>query len=86
MTNTITLITVLLTNWVATGDTKHQHGTNYVELQAVVTQQVLIQEVKLCTNYTVYRTGASTTNGVRWESNPIPSPLPLPPSPSLGFR
>lgn len=86
MTNTITIVTMLITNWVPTGDIKRQNGTNYVQLQQVVTPQTVIEEVTLCTNRTLYKVGVSVTNAVKWELRSEHTLLlaPLPPAPSLG--
>lgn len=79
MTNLIYLSTLLVTNWVATGDSKRENGTNYVQLRAVITQQTLIEEVSLCTNRTIYKVQPAITNGRKWQigSPPYLPPLPL---------
>ena len=86
MTNLVYLTTILVTNWVATGDVKRERGTNYVQLQQIVTTQTMIEEVSFCTNRTIYKVGASLTNGSKWElrSSQFLFPPPLPPAPGLG--
>lgn len=84
MTNSIAIVTLLVTNWIATGDSKTQAGTNYVQFRQVVTPQTFIEEVTLCTNRTLYRIGISTTNGVKWELRSSATIPQLPPPPSLG--
>jgi len=81
MTNTIALVTVIITNWVAIpGDWKREGGTNYLRQRLTVTTNVYVQEVTLCTNRTHYSTTESNpTNGpVRWVVPVMDTPPPLP--------
>jgi len=88
MTNLVYLTVILGTNWTFTGDTKHTAGTNYAQMQAIVTKQTVIEEVTLCTNRTTYKVGAPLTNGTKWiVTGPGLPPLPPPlPTTSLGQR
>jgi hypothetical protein len=82
MTNSITLVTVLVTNFVTVSlDRKQESGTNYQKMIPVVCERTYIEEITLCTNRTLYRVGPPWTNGpVQWTpvSTPgVPPPLPL---------
>lgn len=77
MTNTILIVTLIVTNWVQVpGDFKHKAGTNYVHEVQVVETNTFAYEIMLCTNRTMLRQDRAMTNGVaRWRQAGLP-PLP----------
>ena len=62
MTN-LFLVTLIVTNWVDTGDWKREGGTNYVKQRMVLETNVLALEVVSCTNRTLIKSVDSGTNG-----------------------
>jgi len=79
MTNSLALVTVILTNWVnVPGDWKREGGTNYLRQRLTVTTNVYVEAVSLCTNRMIFSTTDSNpTNGpVRWVVPDNPPPLP----------
>ena len=67
-TNTIYLLSVVLTNWQnIPGDFRREGGTNYLRQQQVVSTNLYVVEVVLCTNRTLYRHTEATNGPVRWE-------------------
>ncbi len=79
MTNTITLITIVLTNWVNIPGTRlSDGGTNYTKQRLVVITNTYVEEVSLCTNRTFYKSSGSvdTNAPVRWEQVPTLNLIP----------
>lgn len=78
MTNSIALVLIVSTQWFTLpGNHKTEGGTNYVLQVPIVSTNLVIQEVTLCTNPTLYRAYPGRTNGPAiWR--PIAGPPPLP--------
>lgn len=81
MTNTVALVTVILTNWVSVpgGDYLRESGTNYVKQRMVLTTNLYAEEVVLCTNRFLIKQESNGTNGpIKWRPQPVSVLPPLP--------
>ena len=87
MTNTVALVSVVVTNWLGIGsDRMTEGGTNYVRQVCLVQTNLYVEEVTLCTNRTLYRAGQMETNSVPlWRALSPQTPPPLP-SPQFLFQ
>lgn len=63
----IALLTLVSTNWInIPGDFKRESGTNWVKQQFVLSTNVYVIEVTLCTNRTLYSSTQGTNGPTRW--------------------
>ncbi len=75
-------LSVVTTNWINNNNWMRVDNTNYVGQRQVITTNLYLIEVTLCTNRTIVRQTSDTTgptNGTRW----VPVVNGVPPLPNV---